>query len=57
MDHENFPYLCFKKYKDRGQEDEARLFVKVLAQIVREGITYKIREDQFGWEIVITGGY
>jgi hypothetical protein len=44
--------IAFKK-----NEAETKLFVIVLAQIIREGLTYTIRQDNVGWEIELTGGY
>ena len=37
-------------------DDETKL-AKFLAQLVREGIQYSVRQDAHSYEVTITGGY
>ena len=39
----------------KGKEDV--LFVKVLAQLIREGLDFNVHADFISWEIELTGGY
>ena len=43
-------YIAFKK-----TEEDTRLFIIALAQIIREGLSFHVRGDNVGWEIEITG--
>lgn len=37
--------------------NEATALAAFLAQIVREGLDYKVRETGDGWAVLLTGGY
>ena len=39
-----------------GMDEETRL-ARFIAQLVREGIVYTIRQDAHSYEVTITGGY
>ena len=42
--------------KKNDPEAETRL-ARLIAQLTREGICYKIRQDAFEYEVELTGGY
>ena len=36
---------------------EVVLFCRFICELIRQGVTFKLRQDEFGWEIELTGGY
>ena len=40
-----------------NKREEPVLLVVVLAQLIREGLDFVLRQDSIGWEIELTGGY
>jgi hypothetical protein len=39
------------------KRSEARRLAKFLCVLIKEGVTFKLRQDAFGWEVELTGGY
>lgn len=44
------------RFDKKDSECETRL-ARFMAQLIREGITYRIRQDAFEYEVELTGGY
>lgn len=44
--------ISFKK-----DEENTKMFAIFLAQIIREGLHYHLRQDDIAWEIELTGGF
>ena len=47
------PYIWF----DKKDENWAVDLAKYLAQLIREGVTYSIRQDNTSVEVRLTGGF
>ena len=65
QEQQDFPFVVSERRREmikhhtlvfvKGKEDV--LFVKVLAQLIREGLDFNVHADFISWEIELTGGY
>ena len=45
--------IRFDFQKKKGVEN----FAKFISQLVREGVTFEVKNDEFGAEVTLTGGF